>query len=69
MFETIFRYVYVYFAFRAVYPLAQSYSYAGDFTRKGKFLSAIRENVIFYGIAGVVLVAVIIFCVFTGIIK
>jgi len=39
----------------AVYPVLQSYVLAGDFTVFERFRSALKENIIFYSIAGAVL--------------
>ena len=40
--------------FRTAFPILQSYSYMGEFTPWEKFRSALKENILFYVIVGVV---------------
>jgi hypothetical protein len=54
--------------FRAFFPIAQSFSTAGDFTFGKKLLQAAKENAIFYGIVGVCFALFFIIALVSGLI-
>ena len=53
-----------FFISRVILPIMQSYSYAGDFTVRGKIKTALFENALWYGsylvIFGILLIYVIV---------
>ena len=52
------------FNYRIVLPIMQSYSYAGDFTVKGKIKTALIENALWYGSYLIIFIGLLLYVVF-----
>lgn len=51
---------------RAVYPFLQSFSYSGELEFGKKIIGAVKENLIFYGVGGIIYIGILIFILVTN---
>lgn len=54
----------IHFLVRIVLPIMQSYSYAGNFTVRGKIKTALIENAIWYGSYLIIFVGLLLYVIF-----